>query len=251
MWGLFVSFSLSFHCSLLSGKSSQTFLQSGEPFTMTNSTSSFTLLLFGFVFIARPHCMCACAVVPGAWPCLTTRARRRTSSPSPRATSSASCSWLARSGLKERSTAEWEYFLWTSHSCWSLHHSLGPHQQSWPVKPVSQNERHCAAGGTKSVRTTESVQGFTVSNVGSLLSVGLRNLSVRAAGVNNVTHRNSIIANYIVINQTIGVVCTFFKCSIFFAHYRGHQNAFSLLTKDSAPYSLLHLIWMCSVLPHF
>lgn len=53
--------------------------------------------------------------------------------------------------------------------------------------------------------------GVHSSNVGSLLSVGLQNLSVRPAAVNNVTHCSSIMANYIVINQTIGVVCTLFK----------------------------------------
>lgn len=51
--------------------------------------------------------------------CLTTRERMTTSSPSLRATSSASWSWLARSGAGARSTAEREYSHSTSWRWWS------------------------------------------------------------------------------------------------------------------------------------
>lgn len=90
---------------------------------------------------------CVCTVVLAASPCLTTRERKTTSSPSPRTMSSCSSSSSVKSGGGVRSTGGLVYSPWTSPRWWSRSHSRRRHQrrreklrhplQRWKKVPVS------------------------------------------------------------------------------------------------------------------
>lgn len=117
-WGLF-SFPFLVHSAPADGRAER----AARPFSSQVRHSAWLLVHHTVFQESKPSVyICVCTAVLGALPCLITRGRRTTSSPSLRVTSSPFWSWLGRNGHGARSTGELEYFPWTSQRLWSRSH---------------------------------------------------------------------------------------------------------------------------------